>query len=96
MRDAEAVVLALKWFEENKQFGNDRDKELLISFSPGFTSTGDDSVNTDRAADVRWEVQIKLDAQSVTSIMDVKSRYKTCRQLDKFPWSTRRRFTSTH
>ena len=32
-RDAEAVELALKWFEENKPFDDDRDNELLVSFS---------------------------------------------------------------
>ena len=42
IRDAEAVELALKWFEENKPFDNDRDKELLVSFSTGFKSTGED------------------------------------------------------
>ena len=29
MRDAEAVELALKWFEQNRPFDNDQDKELL-------------------------------------------------------------------
>ena len=32
IRDVEAVDLALKCFEENKTFDNDRDKELLVSF----------------------------------------------------------------
>ena len=65
-RDAEAVELVLTWFEEIKPFGNDRDKELLVSFSTGFTSTADDSVNAERAAEVGMEMQIKLDGQSVT------------------------------
>ena len=42
-QDAEAVELALKWFEENMPFDNNRDKELLMSFSTGLTSTGGDS-----------------------------------------------------
>ena len=71
-RDAGAV--ALKWFEENMPFDNNRDKELLVSFSTGFTSTGDDSVNAERAAEVGMEMQIKLDGQSVTLSMDVKSK----------------------
>ena len=75
-RDAEAFELFLKWFEEIKPFDNERDKELLVSFSTGFTSTADDSVNAERVAEVRMGMQIKLDGQSVTSNMDVKSKIK--------------------
>ena len=84
-RDAEAVELVLKWFEEIKLFDNDRDKELLVSFSTGFTSTADDSVNAERAAEVGMEMQIKLDGQSVTSTMDVKSKIKALSSLRKSP-----------
>ena len=38
-QDAEEIELSLKWFEENKPFDNHRGKELLVSFSIGFTST---------------------------------------------------------
>ena len=51
-RDAEAVEVVLKWFEEIKPFDNDRDNDLLVSFSTGFTSSGDDAVNAERAAEV--------------------------------------------
>ena len=84
-RDAEAVELALKWFEENMPFDNNRDKELLVSFSTGFTSTEGDSVNAERAAEVGMEMQIKLDGQSVTSSMDVKSKVKALSSLRKIP-----------
>ena len=60
-RDAEAVELALKWFEENMPFDNNRDKELLVSLPTEFTSTESDSVNAERAAEVGMEMQIKLD-----------------------------------
>ncbi|KAK5884494.1 hypothetical protein CesoFtcFv8_018309 [Champsocephalus esox] len=46
-RDAEAIDLALQWFEENNPFDPDRDKELLVSFSTGFRSIGDDPVNAE-------------------------------------------------
>ena len=82
-RDAEAVELALKWFEENMPFDNNQDKELLVSFSTGFTSTGDDSVNAERAAEVGMEMQIKLDVQSATSSMDAKSMVKALSSLRK-------------
>ena len=84
-RDAEAVELALKWFKENMPFNNNRDKELLVFFSTGFTSTGGDSVNAERAAEVGMEMQIKLDGQSVTSSMDVKSNVKALSSLRKIP-----------
>ena len=62
-RDTEAVELALKWFEENMPFDNNRDKELLVSFSTGFTSTEGETVNAERAGMqmVGMEMQIKLD-----------------------------------
>ena len=63
-RDAEAVEPVLKWFEKIKPFDNDRDKELLVSFSTGFTSSADDSYNAERATKVGMEMQIKLDGQS--------------------------------
>ena len=84
-RDAEAVELVLKWFDENKPFDNDRDKELLVSFSTGFSSTGDDTVNAERAAEVGREMQIKLDGQLVTSTMPVKSKVQTLSSLRKIP-----------
>ena len=87
-RDAKAIGLALKWFEENNPF--DRDKKLLVSFSTGFTSTANDAVNAERAAEVGREMQIKLDGQSVTSTMEVKFK---CHHSERFPRSTRRRFT---
>ena len=59
--------------------------ELLVSFSTGFTSTADDSVNAERAAGVGMEMQIKLDGQSVTSTMDVKSKIKALSSLRKSP-----------
>ena len=70
-RDAEAVELAFQWFEENNPFDHDRDKEMLVSFSKGFTSTGDDPVNAERAAEVGREMQIKLDGQSATLTMEI-------------------------
>ena len=83
-RDADAVELALKWFESSP-FNNDRDKELLASFSTRFTSTGDDSANAKKAAEVGREMQIKLDGQSVTSTMDVKSKVQALSSLRRIP-----------
>ena len=41
-----------------------------MSLSTEFMSTGNDSINAERAAKVGREMQIKLDGQSVTSTMD--------------------------
>ncbi|KAG7255643.1 hypothetical protein CRUP_008469 [Coryphaenoides rupestris] len=84
-RDAEAIELALKWFEENNPFDHDRDKQLLVSFSTGFTSTADDTVNAERVAEVGREMQIKLDGQSVTSTMEVKFKVQALSSLRKIP-----------
>ena len=68
-----------------------------MSFSTGFTSTRDDSVNAERAAEVGIEMEINLDGQSVTSTIWMSSQtQKPCHHSERFPWSTRRRFTLTH
>uniref|UniRef100_UPI00358E180C kinesin-like protein KIF9 n=1 Tax=Myxine glutinosa TaxID=7769 RepID=UPI00358E180C len=60
------------------------DRAVVSVFFPGFTSTGDDAVNAERAAEVGMEMQIKLDGQSVTSTMDVKSKIKALSSLSHF------------
>ena len=45
-----------------------------MSFLTVITSTGDDSINGDRAVDVGRAMQIKLDGQSLTLTIDVMSR----------------------
>ena len=89
-RDAEAVELALKWLQENNLMDIERNKNLLVSFSTGFTSTGDDSVNAERAAEVGREMQIKLDGQPVTSSMVVKSKVQALSSLRKLPMVSER------
>ncbi|KAE8301169.1 hypothetical protein D5F01_LYC01334 [Larimichthys crocea] len=84
-QDAEAIELVLKWFEEINPFDQDRDKELLVSFSTGFTSTRDDPVNAERAAEVGREIQIKLGGRSATSTMEVKLKVQALSSLRKIP-----------
>jgi len=82
-RDAEAVALAFTWLEENNPSNYGRYKQLLGSFSTGFTSTANDEVNAERAAEVGREMQKKLDKQSVTSTMEVKFKIKALSLLRK-------------
>ena len=84
-RDAEAIALALTWLEENNPFNHDRDKQFLVSFSTGFTSTANDGVNAERAAEVGREMQKKMDAQPVTSTMEVKFKVQALSSLRKIP-----------
>ena len=56
-----------------------------MSFSIGFRSTGDDLVNAERAAEIGREMQIKLDGQSVTSTMEIKSKVKALSSLRNIP-----------
>ena len=84
-RDAEAVKLALQWFEEHNPFDGDRDKKVLVSFSTGFTSTGNDAVNAERAAEVGRNMQKKLDGQPATSTMEVKSKVQALSSLRYIP-----------
>ena len=59
-------------FKRTSQYN--QHKELLVSFSTGFTSTRDDSVNAERAAEVGIEMEINLDGQSVTSTIWMSSQ----------------------
>ena len=63
-RDAEAVELAGKWFEENKPFDNARDKELLISFSTGLCE-GDVDVYMDIFLDTEATKEAVIQAGTV-------------------------------
>ena len=62
-----------------------------MSVSTGFTSTGDNLANADRAAEIEREMQIKLDGQSVTSTMDVKSKVKTMLSLRKITMANKKK-----
>jgi len=84
-RGTEAICLVLKWIDENNSFDLDRDKQLLISFSTGFTSTEDDAFDTKRVAEVGKEMQINLDGKSVTSTMQVKFKVQPLSSLRKIP-----------
>ena len=84
-RDAEAIGLVLKWFEQNNPFDHDRDNKLLVSFSTGFTSKAGDAVNAERAVEVGREMQIKLNGQSVTSTMELKFKVQALSSLKKLP-----------
>ena len=78
--DAEAVKLTLKWSEENMPFNNDQEKELLMS------SQQDSQAQEMTQSVLRqqlMEMQIKLDGQSGTSTMDVKSKVKALSSLRK-------------
>ena len=44
-RDAEMIELAVKWFEENNPFDDNRHKNLLVFIATGFTSTANDALN---------------------------------------------------
>jgi len=75
-RDAEAVKLALEWFDENNPFDHDQEKQLLVFFSTGFTSTADNAANAERATEIQEigrQMQIKLDAQQVHHGGEVQS-----------------------
>ena len=50
------------------------------------------SVNAERAAEVGMEMQIKLDGQSVTSSMDVKSKVNALSSLRKIPTVNEKKF----
>ena len=54
-----------------------------MSFSTGFTSTRDDSVNAERAAEVGIEMEINLDGQSITSTIWMSSKVKALSSLRK-------------
>lgn len=84
-RDAEAIGRVLQWLEDNNPFDHDRDKQLIVSFSTGFRSTAEDAVNAETATKVGREMQMKLDGQSVSSVMEVKFKVQALSSLRKIP-----------
>ena len=84
-RDAEMSELAVTRCEENNPFDDNRDKNLLVSFSTGFTSTADDAVNAEIEIKFEREMQTKLDGKSVTSTVEVRFKVKTLSSIRKTP-----------
>ena len=80
-----AVQQVLHWLEENSPFDPDRDSEKLVSFSTGFTSNGDDAVNAERATEIGRAIQKKLDKQTPTATIELKSRVQALSSLRKIP-----------
>jgi len=56
----------------NNPFDHNREKKLVVSFSTGFMSNTDDTVNAERSVEVGRETQMKLDGKAVTSTLEVK------------------------
>ena len=63
----------------------DETSSYLCPFSTEFTSTVDDPVNAERAAEMWREMQVKLDGQSVTSTMEVNFKVHALSSLRKVP-----------
>ena len=88
--DAKTVELALKWFEENKPFDNDRDNELLVNRIYN-SQAQDDSVTAERGiCRSNW-----MDSQWQWPRMS-SQRYKHCHHSEKFPWWRIRRYVLTY
>jgi len=56
-----------------------------VSFSTGFTSNTDDTVNAERSVEVEREMQMKLDGKSVTSTMEVIFKVHALSSLRNLP-----------
>ena len=56
-----------------------------MSFSIGFTSNGDDTVNAERATEIGRVIQKKLDKQTPTETIELKSRVQALSSLRKIP-----------
>jgi len=69
----------------NNPFDHNQEKKLLVSFSTGFTSNTDNTVNAKRSVEVGREMQMKLDGKSVTSTMEVKFKVQALSSLRNLP-----------
>ena len=89
--DTEAIGFVLECLEQNNPFDLDHYKQLLKSFSTGFTSSADDAVNADRAAEIERKMMVKLDGQLVISTVVVKFKVRAPLLIKRFPKSVKRR-----
>ena len=71
--------------EQNNRFDLDRYKQLLKSFSTGFTSTADGAANANRAAEIERKMLVKLDGQLVISTMEVKFKVRAQLLIKNIP-----------
>ena len=72
--DEKAILMINHWLEEMQSFDETRDKDVLISFSTGFFSRGDDSINPEKALDVGKDIHIKIDGQVPSA--KIENKYK--------------------
>ena len=71
-KDERAVSLVTQWLEEMTPFNHANDKTVLMSFTTGFMSFEDDSLNTEKACEVGTNMQLALDEKTATDKMDNK------------------------
>ena len=83
--DDAAVNAICGCLEEYNPFDEDRDRNVLVSFSTGFTSSSEDDVNVDEAENVGGMFQKTMDGKSVLGPMSRKNQVKTLKILREAP-----------
>lgn len=84
-KDNDAVNAIVGWLEEVNPFDSIRDRNTLVSFSTGFSSTTGDSVNADQAEEVGRAIQAKMDGKTVLDTMETKHKVKSLASLRSAP-----------
>ena len=93
--DELAVNQIHQWLNQMEPFDETRDKDVLISFSTGFYSKGDDGVNPERAIKVGNSIQAQLDGQVPSAKLELKQKVKPLSVLRKQQPAIKQGGTST-
>ena len=84
-RDDHAVNAMVGWLEQVNPFDARRDKNTLVSFSTGFSSTPGDQVNADQAEEVGRAMQARMDGKTVLDPLETKHKVKSLANLRSGP-----------
>ena len=84
-KDSQAVLAIVRWLKEINPFDSTRDGKTLVSFSTGFSSSSEDSVNPEKAEEIGRAMQIEMDGKSVLDTMQTKYKVKSLATLRSGP-----------
>ena len=83
LADEKAVMVVNNWFNEMQPFDDARDANVLISFSTGFFSRGNDGINPEKTLEIGNQIQAKLDGHVPTTKIEKKFKVKSLAMLRK-------------
>ena len=82
-RDSAILHQLFSWLTENNPFEELRNPDILVSFSSGLISRGNDGINPEKAMEVGLQIQTNHDGHNYSVTMHTKDKVKPLSTLQK-------------